>query len=191
MRYKSNMRQLDQLQKQACDYPACTQLGSYPAPRSAACNAYYWFCLEHVKNYNRTWNFFKDMTEAEIEYNIRSDTVWRRPTWPIGVVMRANSQHKYFAYQTSKVNLFGFFPKKKFSYQEKPSFQGLTGIGISETRAMHTMGLQYPLTRSQVKERYKELVKQLHPDMNGGNRVTEEALKVVIDAYKLLMRSLK
>ena len=38
-----------------------------------------------------------------------------------------------------------------------------------------------------IKARYKELVKRLHPDANGGDRSSETRLQDVIVAYKTLM----
>jgi DnaJ-class molecular chaperone len=37
-----------------------------------------------------------------------------------------------------------------------------------------------------VKSRYKELVKRLHPDANGGDRSREERLQEIIKAYGYL-----
>ncbi|VBB69185.1 FIG003437: hypothetical with DnaJ-like domain [invertebrate metagenome] len=55
---------------------------------------------------------------------------------------------------------------------------------------MRAMELQYPVTKTEVKARYKELVKRLHPDVHGGDRTSEERLKIVIEAYKTLMNRL-
>ena len=40
-----------------------------------------------------------------------------------------------------------------------------------------------------VKARYKALVKRHHPDANGGSRESEEALKVINQAYAVLKAS--
>jgi DnaJ-class molecular chaperone len=37
-----------------------------------------------------------------------------------------------------------------------------------------------------VKARYKQLVKQVHPDANGGDRSYEDRLREVINAYNTL-----
>ena len=47
-------------------------------------NDYHWFCLEHVRAYNAGWDFYKGMSPAEVEAQLRADTSWQRPTWPIG-----------------------------------------------------------------------------------------------------------
>jgi DnaJ-class molecular chaperone len=48
------------------------------------------------------------------------------------------------------------------------------------------MGLDEGATKDDVRKRYTQLVKQLHPDANKGDRTTEESLQRVIKAYKVL-----
>ena len=47
-------------------------------------NAYWWFCLDHLRAYNAAWDFYKGMTPGQIEAQVRADTQWQRPTWPLG-----------------------------------------------------------------------------------------------------------
>jgi len=37
-----------------------------------------------VRAYNASWDFYKGMSAAQIESQLRSDTAWQRPTWPLG-----------------------------------------------------------------------------------------------------------
>src|SRR6266852_5034488 len=68
-----------------CDHPGCAAAGDFRAPRSKSeLDAFYWFCLAHVRAYNAAWNYYAGMSEAEIEAEIRSDTVWQRPSWRLG-----------------------------------------------------------------------------------------------------------
>ena len=65
--------------------PGCEALGEYRAPKSRRdLNHYWWFCLEHVRAYNSTWDFYKGMSPGEIEAQLRADTAWQRPSWPLG-----------------------------------------------------------------------------------------------------------
>ena len=65
--------------------PGCHEAGEYRAPKSrTTLNDYHWFCLEHVRAYNAGWDFYKGMSPAEVEAQLRADTSWQRPTWPIG-----------------------------------------------------------------------------------------------------------
>ncbi len=55
---------------------------------------------------------------------------------------------------------------------------------------MDIMDLNAPLTLTGLKARYKELVKQHHPDANGGDKLAEERLKEINEAYSTLKKAL-
>src|ERR1700753_1919450 len=82
---ESSFQSADSPALRPCDHPGCRAAGDYRAPRSKSdLSQFYWFCLDHVRAYNAAWNFYAGMSEAEIEAEIRADTVWQRPTWPLG-----------------------------------------------------------------------------------------------------------
>jgi DnaJ-domain-containing protein 1 len=58
-----------------------------------------------------------------------------------------------------------------------------------EIKALATLGLEPNSTSDKIKARYKELVKQHHPDANGGDRGSEERFRDVIQAYQLLKQA--
>src|SRR5690606_39566236 len=69
----------------ACDHPGCAAEGEYRAPRSRErLTEYYWFCLDHVRAYNKAWDYCAGMGPDDVEHQVRRDTVWRRPAWPFG-----------------------------------------------------------------------------------------------------------
>ena len=71
--------------KRMCDHPDCLQQGEFRAPKSRSkLNDFYWFCLDHVREYNKTWNYYAGMSPEEVERETRSDAGWGRPTWPLG-----------------------------------------------------------------------------------------------------------
>ena len=68
-----------------CDLPGCGAPGEYRAPKSRLnLREYWWFCLEHVRAYNSTWDYYKGMSPVEMERELRADTAWQRPSWPLG-----------------------------------------------------------------------------------------------------------
>ncbi|MEO5373597.1 MAG: J domain-containing protein [Alphaproteobacteria bacterium] len=159
-----------------CDHPECGRPGEYRAPRTRTLTEYYWFCLEHVRDYNKAWDYCRGMTQTEIEEHIREDTVWQRPTWPLGGAgARFRGDIAGFA------DRFGVFGGAQ-SPHPHPRHEE-----TSEDRAMRAMDLLPPLTRDALKARYKELVKRFHPDAHGGDTTSEERLKVINEAYKTLM----
>ena len=56
----------------------------------------------------------------------------------------------------------------------------------AERKALQVMGLGPDATLETVKSTYKALVKQHHPDANGGDRSTEDRLIEIIKAYNYL-----
>ena len=56
----------------------------------------------------------------------------------------------------------------------------------AERKALQVMGLGADATLEIVKAKYKALVKQHHPDANGGDRSTEDRLIEIIKAYNYL-----
>ena len=62
----------------------------------------------------------------------------------------------------------------------------LAKTGLAERKALHVMGLGPDATLEDVKAKYKALVKQHHPDANGGDRSTEDRLIEIIKAYNYL-----
>ena len=65
--------------------PGCGAQGEYRAPKSRQnLHEYWWFCLEHVRAYNGSWDFYKGMSPGQIKAQLRADTAWQRPSWPLG-----------------------------------------------------------------------------------------------------------
>ena len=71
------------LEKQ-CAEVNCKAAGCYKAPFSRdKLNEYIYFCLDHVREYNKKWNYYEGLDNDEIESEIRKATTWERPSWPI------------------------------------------------------------------------------------------------------------
>jgi hypothetical protein len=172
-----------------CDHPGCLEPGEFRAPRSRErLNDYYWFCLGHVRDYNRSWNYYAGLSDAEVERMIRFDTVWQRPTWPMGG-WRAREEHLRRGAWAARE---GFGPKRS----AKGGRAGAKGPGrrphpmSEEQAALDLMDLDPGADLATVKARYKTLVKRHHPDANGGSREAEEKLKSINHAYGVLKAAL-
>lgn len=159
-----------------CEMPGCAEPGLYRAPKSRrALRDYWWFCLEHVRQYNATWDYYKGMTPGQIEAQIRADTSWQRPSWPLG------RQGRHFEEEILKDPL-GLLSGKRG--RGTPRRDEAVPAELREPLA--TLGLAWPLTLAELKTRYKELAKRHHPDANGGDRGAEERLKTINLAYATL-----
>jgi len=169
----------------ACDHPGCAEAGEYRAPRSRdRLGDYYWFCLEHVREYNKSWNYYAGMSDAEVEADLRRSTTWERPTWRFGA---ANGAGRGQAFRNVR-DPFGVFEED--DDEERRAGTARPPSQSPEGKAFAVMGLDPPLTLDQLKRRYKELVKKHHPDANGGDRGAEERLKSINEAYTTLRRFL-
>lgn len=160
-----------------CDHPGCTGTGEFRAPRSRTLTDYYWFCLEHVRSYNASWNYYSGMSEAEIEAELRKDMVGQRPSWRFGsrVAWRFGNGVKDFG-------LFDFEP-------EEPQERRRSRPPTPQEAALSVFELDMPFTLAALKARYKELVKRHHPDAHGGDKAAEERLKIINQAYSTLKAS--
>jgi len=160
-----------------CDHPGCRCAGEYRAPRSRDdLRNYYWFCLDHVRSYNASWNYYAGMNEAQIEAELRKDMVGHRPSWKFGhrVAWRfGNGGHE-----------FGLF-----DFEEEPRAKSRTRPATQQELALETFDLTPPFTLAALKARYKQLVKLHHPDAHGGDKAAEEKLKIINRAYATLKAS--
>jgi hypothetical protein len=157
-----------------CDMPGCGAPGEYRAPKSRSrLTDYWWFCLEHVRGYNAAWDFYKGMSPGEIEAQLRADTSWRRPSWPLGH-LGARLDEAITHDPLHVLNAAGFRSRGGTRAHEAPS---------EMREPLATLGLSWPVTMAEVKTRYKELAKRHHPDANNGDRAAEERLKIINLAY--------
>ena len=172
----------------ACEWPGCDGAGEFKAPRSRdALNQYRWFCLDHIREYNRNWNYYRGMDEQQVEDDIRRDTVWQRPTWKLG----AGDAAKF-----TRARIFDPLGVGDAARDADARTQGGHGdphaveprkTDPKVARALSVFGLEIPVGVDEVKTRYKELVKRHHPDANGGTKAAEEEFKKVTEAYEALM----
>src|SRR6266849_5347783 len=151
-----------------CEWPDCKNKGPHRAPKGRTNDKEYWhFCLNHVREYNQSYNFFQGMNADAVARYQKDALTGHRPTWKMG----ANGGGRW-----------------------RPGPGGAAGEAKPETRkvmnaerkALQVMGLGPDATLEIVKAKYKALVKQHHPDANGGDRSTEDRLIEIIKAYNYL-----
>ncbi len=178
-----------------CDKPGCEGGGSHRAPKSRnSLNEYYWFCLDHVREYNQSWDFFRGMTPGEIDAYQRATLVGLRPTWKLGGGAQGPNEKLQFYFRGAYVDPFLIFDDGPTGTEAKAGAANRNGtperkLTKMQQSSLDTMGLEATATLQDVKARFKELVKRYHPDANGGDRGAEERLRQVIKAYGQLRSS--
>ncbi len=162
---------------QGCDAPGCAALGEYRAPKSrSGAREFHWFCLDHVREFNASWDYYKDMSPGEIEAQLRADTSWQRPSWPLG---RLGQTARMDEALEQELHAFAYRPRAKPAAPNPAAPPDLR-------EPLNVLGLIWPVTLEAVKIKYKELAKRHHPDANNGDKRSEEMLKTINLAYAAL-----
>lgn len=179
--------------KSVCDRAGCDKAGEYRAPKShTTLDEYYWFCLEHVRDYNKKWSYNAGKTAEEIEAEIRSDVLGGRPTWARHTMAGAKI---YGGNLHDPLNI----KKETFTQTIKDGFHGLGGDFFAEAphdsppnlpqdirQAYAVLGASYDCTAEDLKTLYKKKAKQYHPDLNKGDKKAENQFKTINNAYKTI-----
>ena len=166
-----------------CQAPGCPEQGVHRAPVARdRLNQYYWFCRDHVRQYNLAWDYFAGMNEQQIEYHRRFDTVWQRPSWPFGQFGERAARNPGGGAGYRIHDGYGFFSEGPDGARNGSAEAPLT----EEQKALALLDLEEPVSFEDVKARYVALVKQLHPDATGNDPEAEERLKIVNQAYGAL-----
>jgi len=151
-----------------CDWENCNEIGVYKAPiEKDNSKKYRLLCLSHVKIFNKSWNYFENMNDQEIEFFIKSDLTWHKSTKTFG------SSDKLNIFKSTN---FKDFKKTKVSQQDKDALQ--------------VMELNEQVKWEQIQSKFKELVKKYHPDKNQGSKKFEDKLKTITLAYSQLKKTL-
>ncbi len=169
-----------------CSWAGCMQEGEFKAPVSRDnLRHYQYFCLDHIRQFNKAWNYFEGWSREEIEAYQRADLYWHRRTW------RPSDRQAFTrAWREAIVN-----ERIDDPFQFVDGEDGRGGGRSDEERANSLpderkaeiiLKLDPGASEEEIKRHFKEEVKTHHPDANGGDKEAEERLRLVIWAYRLL-----
>ncbi|WP_114964568.1 J domain-containing protein [Alkalilacustris brevis] len=162
-----------------CDHPGCTERGQYRAPKSPdQLDEYFWFCKIHVREYNLKWNFFAGQNEDEILETQEHERVWGRATKPFGGKGDESRAWARLGIEDPH-ELLG----DKATRNPGKATTGTRRLPPTERRALEILDARDHWSRTEIRKQYKSLVKDLHPDMQGGSRADEERLQEVVWAW--------
>ena len=164
--------------KNICDWNNCLEEGAYKAPvEKDNSKKYRMLCLNHVKEFNKNWNYFEGMNDDQIYEFIKSDMTWHKPTQGFA------SSDNFFKILW-KNTLTDEISRSNF----KDQFNQINQVKFSQNdiKAFSILGLAVGLKWEFIQKKFKKLVKKFHPDMNLGNKKYEDKLKVITFAYTQL-----
>jgi len=170
---------------QECDMPSCQQAGQFKAPKSRYSPVdkdYYRFCLDHVSEYNKQWNYFDGMSDMEVEIYWQDLDIDHRPTWKRERGKRFTTEALIDAFQKKFGGVFNHDAVEEMAAR-------VPAPSREVDRALRQMDLEWPVTDAQVKEQFKILVKRYHPDVNQ-DPGAEDRFKQVTTAYTIVMKAI-
>ena len=139
-------------------------------------------CLNHIKEFNKNWNYFSGMNDGQIYNFLKSDMTWHKPTQSF------SSSDNFFKVLWNNA-LKDEFDKSKLKSQFNQMNQ--FKFNQNDIKAFSILGVSVGLKWTKIQEKFKKLVKKFHPDMNSGNKSYEEKLKIITFAYTQLKNTYK
>ena len=174
----------EDLPHRCCEWPDCSRPAAHKAPlahkeaekaRAAGKPQHHFFCLDHVRIYNRSYNYFAGMNHQEIDAFRKASLTGLRPTWVMGRQgagprhvpgewLRRRVQDLLRRWQQDgRTAATASAPRRKMS--RNPG-----NLLPADREALKTLGFvangKIP-AGGEIKARYKSLVKRFHPDAQG------------------------
>lgn len=160
--------------QRSCYNPDCKELGIYPAPKSKEnLREYLYFCINCIREFNKSWNYFEGLNEQELEIEIRKSTTWNRPSWKFGTK-----------------NLNYDFEKAFRQFNDQKKLDENKNVSKKIKDAFNLLDLDLNSSPDEIKRRYKNLAKKWHPDVqqneDSGNK---NKFIDITNAYKTILNS--
>lgn len=175
-----------------CQWKDCHQRAEHRAPKGRGRDGeYFHFCIDHVRSYNATYNYFDGMSDSDVAMFIKDAVTGHRPTWKMGANPEAPGVRESQA-SARAAGAGPFHDPHAFMAQRaarRTSGETRRALKPLERKALATLDLRHEASKDDIKARFKELVKLHHPDANGGDKRSEEKLREIIQAYNYLKQA--
>jgi hypothetical protein len=167
-----------------CEWKGCANAATHRAPKGRSNENEHWrFCLDHVRQYNHSYNYFAGMSADDVSKYQKDAVTGHRPTWKMGT---GNTPGGMEFNATDPLNLFREFNGGAGWRRRAEQAAPTRTVRNAERKALDVLGLDVGVEAVEIKARFKELVKRHHPDANGGDRACEDKLREIIQAYNYL-----
>ena len=164
--------------KNICDWNNCKEIGKYKAPvEKDNSRKFRMLCIDHIKEFNKNWNYFSGMNDQEVINFLKSDMVWHKPTQSFD---SSDNFFKILWNNTLKDE------SKKQGFKNDLNHMRQFKFDHKDIKAFSILELSVGLKWQKIQEKFKILVKKFHPDMNSGDKKYEEKLKLITLAYTQL-----
>jgi hypothetical protein len=171
-----------------CSWPGCAKAGGHLAPKGRGHDGeYFSFCIDHVKEYNKSYNYFDGMSNDEIADFQKDAVIGHRPTWrAVGNAWR----NQRVIEEAGKLGGFGRRSRlRRAAPDGEETAPRRRHLHKNELKSLQALNLEAGASPADIKAQFKTLVKICHPDSNGGDRGAEDRLREVIQAYNHLKRA--
>ena len=134
------------------------------------------------------------MSDDDVAKYQKSSLTGHRPTWSVGTNPPANEKDKIsqdsssFSHNFDAKDYFEIFEQdgeESASTEQKPR----RPVRNMERKCLIQLNLDVTATKEEIKTRFKDLVKRHHPDLNSGDKRSEDKLREVIQAYNYLKKA--
>ena len=99
---------------------------------------YFCFCLEHVRAYNHSYNYFNGMSDTDVAKYQKEATIGHRPTWTMGVNRAAKGHREEGDDPAGFVDPLGMSrPRRHRSAPTAPQHR----YGLAALKALGALGL--------------------------------------------------
>ncbi len=186
----------------ACQWKGCTKAGHHKAPKGRGREGeYYQFCIDHVRQFNASYNYFTGISDAEVAEFQKGAATGHRPTWKLGADKGGTDNLSDLDPATGRARRYAHSARNGTQdphhvLDDSDAVSHGTPRGAPrrnlrplERRALETLDLPETAQSPVIKSRFKELVKRHHPDANGGDRGAEDKLREIIQAYNYLKQA--
>jgi hypothetical protein len=168
-----------------CSHPGCDEPGEFRAPPADGRRPGFdgpgewrWLCLDHVRAFNDSYNYFNGMSSDEIEAAQTPYGGWERSTRAFAVNGAPPPKWADFIDPLDAIGA-------RFARSDAPRTDGRP-LSDVDRRSLRILGLGTDADRRALRQRYADLVRRFHPDRNGGDRSHERKLGQVLEAWQVL-----
>ncbi|MFM5930447.1 MAG: J domain-containing protein [Novosphingobium sp.] len=175
--------------RRSCDWRGCDLPGEFRAPGARPSGFdgpgdYRWYCLEHIREFNASYDAFAGMTAEEIWQAQSPIAGWDRETRAFNPTAGIDAAPRWADFSDPLEAISG----RARARRPKQRLDG-RAVTPEERQAFDTLELDINADRKALRGRYSELARRFHPDRNGGDRAMEKRLQAVVEAYQLLRKS--